>query len=50
MKIIHYIPCKIVYFNPYTKKEEDLIGEIRKEKWLKFKELIEKKYIKLLNK
>jgi len=50
VKIIHYIPCKIVYFNPYTKKEEDLIGEIRKEKWLKFKELIEKKYIKLLNK
>ena len=49
MKTFHYISCKAVYFNPYTKKEEDLIGEIRKDKWLKFKKLIEKKYIKKLD-
>jgi len=39
-----------VFYNQSTQKEEDLIGNIRKEKWLKFKELIEKKYIKLLEK
>lgn len=48
MKVIHYMPCKVICYNQYTKKEKDLTGEIRKEKWLKFQQLVEKKYIRKL--
>jgi len=43
------VPCNLEYFNPLTKKQTRLSGEIDEEKWYKFKKIVELLLIKKLN-
>ncbi len=49
MSSLSKIPCEVVYLNQQTKQKTHLFGEIDKEKWLKFKKIVELLFIKKLN-